>query len=546
MDRGGVLASARARQQSEAPTAAAGTAARSLRVILEFSQRTEPTVVVATIRSQLDLAVTATLLFAPPDGGEIHPELDRFVAVTVSNVDLDTIEAQAFELSYAIADATGALSAEPELGTNFFVLPPEAGLEGAIEVPGCWVPESEDITAAQPYWALDNIKARVAWATPPASGGTSEGQGICVFQPDTGVADHTEIEPGMLDLTTAHDFVAETSGASDPLNYSGNPGHGTGTATVVASRIAGKIAGSAPRATLVPLRAIESVVVFDHGRVAAAVEYARRKGANVITMSLGGAWSASLRAAIGRAIADGVIVMAAAGNCVKFVVWPARYEEVVAVAGTNVRNEAWRGTCRGGAVDISAPGEFVPRAKRNPADGGGPNVVAGGQGTSFAVAITAGVAALWLGHHSVAAVKTAVPRGSSVQSLFTSLLRSTAHRPAGFDTGAMGAGIVDAETLLKAALTVVPEEAPMLPGDPYHSLHTLLAEVGGPETVMGPIDARRFAAELSHLALSRALAVTTSRLESAAGGTIAVPVSPSLRAAAAGSGATRLESLIGR
>jgi subtilisin family serine protease len=61
-------------------------------------------------------------------------------------------------------------------------------------------------------------------------------------------------------------------------------------------------------------------VAFDHGRVAEAVEHARRNGANVVTMSLGGAWSSSLRAAIRRAIADGVIVLAAAGNCVIFVV----------------------------------------------------------------------------------------------------------------------------------------------------------------------------------------------------------------------------------
>jgi serine protease len=127
----------------------------------------------------------------------------------------------------------------------------------------------------------------------------------------------------MINTALAYDFVANRKGAIDPMDYSGNPGHGTGTASVVASRDAGKIAGAAPLATLVPLRAVTSVVVFDHGRVAAAVEYARRKGANVITMSLGGAWSSALRAAIGQAIAQGIIVLAAAGNCVGFVVWPA-------------------------------------------------------------------------------------------------------------------------------------------------------------------------------------------------------------------------------
>ncbi len=546
MDRAGVLTRARERQRSESTAVSAKGSTRSLRIILEFSKRTEPGQVVSTVRSRLDLDITATLLFAPPDGGEADAALANFVAVTVKGVGLDIVDGQAFELSYAIADAVGALTAEPELGTNFYVMPPEKGVEGAIEVPGCWVPDAEDIAAAQPYWAIDNIKARTAWNAAPRPGGKSKGEGVLVFQPDTGVADHDEIEAGMLDLAHAYDFVANKPGATDPLDYSGNPGHGTGTASVVASRTAGKIAGSAPLATLVPLRAIESVILVDHGRVAAAVEHARRNGANVITMSLGGAWSSSLRAAIDRAITDGVIVMAAAGNCVGFVVWPARYEEVVAVAGTNIQNEAWRGTCRGEAVDFSAPGEFVPRAKRNPADGGGPHVMAGGQGTSFAVAITAGVAALWLAHHTVAAVKAAVRHDGSVQGLFTSLVRATARRPAGLDTDTMGAGIVDAETLLKAPLAFIAEKAPMVSADPYHSLHTLLAEAEGAKAVLGAIDQRRFAAELSHHALARMLVAHTGQVKTAAGGSMRVPVSDTLKKAAAAGGAAALERLIGR
>lgn len=55
-------------------------------------------------------------------------------------------------------------------------------------------------------------------------------------------------------------------------------------------------------------------------------------------------------------------MLAAAGNCVGVVVYPARYEEVIAVAGINKADQPWKGTCRGEAVDISAPGEFVLRA----------------------------------------------------------------------------------------------------------------------------------------------------------------------------------------
>ena len=42
-------------------------------------------------------------------------------------------------------------------------------------------------------------------------------------------------------------------------------------------------------------------------------------------MSLGGIPPFALERAVRRAVAADVIVLAAAGNCVQFVVWPARY-----------------------------------------------------------------------------------------------------------------------------------------------------------------------------------------------------------------------------
>ena len=77
-----------------------------------------------------------------------------------------------------------------------------------------------------------------------------------------------------------------------------------------------------------------------------------------------------------RAVAADVIVLAAAGNCVRTVVWPARYVECIAVAGTNAADGMWRGSCRGSAVDISAPG--TERAQ------GGPTAAASGRGRARA------------------------------------------------------------------------------------------------------------------------------------------------------------------
>jgi serine protease len=63
-----------------------------------------------------------------------------------------------------------------------------------------------------------------------------------------------------------------------------------------------------------------------------------------------------------RAVEADVIVLAAAGNCVEFVVWPARYEDCIAVAGTSAADQPWQGSCRGPDVAISAPGQNVYRA----------------------------------------------------------------------------------------------------------------------------------------------------------------------------------------
>ncbi|OWK22165.1 hypothetical protein AJ88_15620 [Mesorhizobium amorphae CCBAU 01583] len=137
--------------------------------------------------------------------------------------------------------------------------------------------------------------------------------------------------------------------------------------------------------------------------MAKAVDHAVNISAHVITMSLGGIWSRSLRRAIRKAVEHDVIVIAAAGNCVGLVVWPAAFDDVIAVGGSNVADQMWKGSSHGSKIDFCAPAEFVWRADRkSAADSKGK--VSGGQGTSFAAALTAGVAALWLSHFDRAAV----------------------------------------------------------------------------------------------------------------------------------------------
>jgi hypothetical protein len=279
-----------------------------------------------------------------------------------------------------------------------------------------------------------------------------------VAQPDTGVTQQPELQPG-LDMNRQRDLLDNDNDATDPLTkrwwWMDHPGHGTATASAVISREPGTVTGSAPAADLVPLRAIQSVIVVYDGDVTRAVEYARQRGCHVITMSLGGVgFSPALRAAINTAIDDGLLVLAAAGNQVGFVVSPANYSEVVSVAATNIQDKPWGGSSHGPAVDVSAAGESVHAARARKGSHGPEYTVCRSFGTSFAVALTAGVAALWLAHHGRDNLIARYGK-ANLQAVFADLVRQTARRPAGWDSTNYGAGIVDADALLTQALPAV-------------------------------------------------------------------------------------------
>jgi serine protease len=341
-----------------------------------------------------------------------------------------------------------------------------------------------------PLWAVNMVRAPLAWQRFGV-----KGAGILVGQPDTGVAPHRELD-GALNLAKGVDIITGSGPPTDPLSADmSSPGHGSATASVVSSRKAGVIVGTAPDAKVVPIRCVNGVILSSGVAVGAAIDHARRQGCDIVTMSLGGPFAyPSLGRSIERATASGMIVLAAAGNCVGIVVYPAWDSNVIAVSAVDDNGQPWKGASRGSKVDVSAPGENVYVARRtSPADAN-LGFVEPGQGTSFAVAMTAGCAALWLSHHGRAMVRAAAAaKGSTVQEMFRAAVRQTAWRPDGWDGGAMGAGIVDAEKLLALSLQDI-DPAPIAPGDASHPAEALL----------GPgFDWRRHGVEAGFLAFDR-------------------------------------------
>jgi hypothetical protein len=166
-------------------------------------------------------------------------------------------------------------------------------------------------------------------------------------------------------------------------------------------------------------------------------------------MSLGGPFdSRALNRSLHNAAEQGMILVAASGNYYPWVVYPAKYDETIACCATNVDDNVWKHASSGAAVDISAPGESVWRAA---IDKNGNQIVAPSDGTSYATATVAGIAALWLAHHGPSSLKARFP-GNQLPVVFKDLLMKTARRPGGWDHKKHGAGIADALALLKAPL----------------------------------------------------------------------------------------------
>ncbi len=320
-----------------------------------------------------------------------------------------------------------------------------------------------DAAAASHDWALEamNVPAALALMAPATRGG----RGIRVGHPDSGYSDHPLLGPSQLDLDRDRDVIRGDDDARDPLrtpkkslfNLLPNPGHGTSTASALVGvgegAAAGQFHGVAAGATLVPIRATESVVqVFDTD-VAKAVRWARSQGCHVVSMSLGGKGLFGLEDAIQEAVDDGMVVMAAAGNQVGFVTAPASYGNCLGIGASTAAGTPWSGSSRGGQVDVVAPGACVWSALFDWRSSPPGFVLRQSHGTSYAVAHTAGVVALWLAHHGHAALVERYGK-ANVQPLLLTLLRTpgVCRLPAGWDQRNWGVGTVDALALLQAPL----------------------------------------------------------------------------------------------
>lgn len=227
--------------------------------------------------------------------------------------------------------------------------------------------------------------------------------------------------------------------------------------------------GAAPGATVIPYRVTNSIII-DHvqRQIADAIDHAIGQGCRVVTMSLGGIvpWS-RLAEAIDRAYEKGVIVCAAAGNVVREVTYPGRYNRTVTLGGAGPDGPGnfrpWKDSSRGQFVDVCGPADGIRRARARRGADFEYFISGQGSGTSYATALCAGIAVLWLARRGAELRAAYGAPGWRWAAAHKRLLMQTAERPAGWDTGNWGQGVYRADRLLAAPLPAAAslvEEAP--------------------------------------------------------------------------------------
>ena len=225
-------------------------------------------------------------------------------------------------------------------------------------------------------WALEQIQASELWQT------TTGSSQILVAVLDTGINQEHEDLNGQV--------VGGINFTSSPTMGDFN-GHGTHVAGVIAANSNNGlgIVGLAPESRLLNVKVADDKGECCISAVAAGIIWAVNNGASVINISLQFTEpSPELESAVNFAWNNGAVIIAAAGNnSGDHPVYPAAYENCIAVTSIRQDNALAPLANHGDWVDVAAPGVNIYATQPH-------NSYGYQNGTSFASAYVSGLAAL--------------------------------------------------------------------------------------------------------------------------------------------------------
>ncbi|MBA3236636.1 MAG: S8 family serine peptidase, partial [Chloroflexi bacterium] len=243
-------------------------------------------------------------------------------------------------------------------------------------------------TEAPASWGLDRIDQRDRPLSGTYDYDPADGAGVKAYVLDTGIrSTHVEFGGRVAD---GAGFVRGSSGTVDC--------HGHGTH--VAGTIGGKNYGVAEAVTIVPVRVLNCQGQGAYSWIMAGLDWVIADHLEgepaVANLSFGGRYDPALNAAVAALVADGVVVVVAAGNTSEdaCTVSPASAPTVVTVGATDRNDVRTSFSNYGTCLDLFAPGIQITSAGIT-----SDSAVKTYSGTSMASPHVAGIAAAVLGRY---------------------------------------------------------------------------------------------------------------------------------------------------
>lgn len=276
------------------------------------------------------------------------------------------------------------------------------------------------LNAQMEDWGIKATNAPVAWQS------RFSGEGVKIAVIDSGIAPHA-------DLTIA----GGVSTVNYTSSYKDDQGHGTHVAGIIAARdnTVG-VKGIAYRAQIYAVKAFNQNGEAYLSDLIEGIDWAITNKMDIVNVSAGSRTdSTAFRAVVDKAYANGLLVVASAGNIGTAagtgdnVSFPARYDSVIGVAAIDRYGNRAEFSSTGPTVEVAAPGVRIFSTYLG-------NEYAYSSGTSMATPYVAGMLAL---------MKQAYPRLSNKELRNLLIKHATDLGPAGRDSS-YGYGAIQASS----------------------------------------------------------------------------------------------------